>query len=82
MADEVNWRAKIEDMSLAEMKERISVLDNKEDSSGLTDDEDEEKEALENEVAEQEEDDEDEDEDEDGEIGPIDTDKEVADKDV
>lgn len=77
MADEVNWRDKIEDMSLAEMKDRISALDTKEDNSGLTDYEEEEKEALENEVAEQEEDDV-----EDGDDDDLEGDAEVADKDV
>jgi hypothetical protein len=77
MADEVNWRDKIEDMTLAQMKERIAALDNKEDNSGLTDDEEAEKEELEDLVAEEEEDDVD-----DGDDDDIEGDGEVADKDV
>lgn len=77
MADEVNWKDKIEDMSLAQMKERITALDNKEDNSGLTDDEDEEKAELEDRVADEEEDDVEDDDDDD-----IEGDAEVADKDT
>jgi hypothetical protein len=76
------WRDSIYSLSLSELKERITALDNKADVSGLTDDEQDEKEALAELAAEQEEDDVEDGDDDDLDAVDAEVDSEIADKDV
>jgi hypothetical protein len=75
--EELSMQERVEAMSLSELKQRLSDLDAKRDTSGLSDAEEEEVEEIENHIAELEEDDVD-----DGDDDDLEGDPEVADKDV